>query len=349
MIISIFIGEWAFINDDRLLLRDNGPGASERLVMFATDDHLKLLTESDTWYLDGNFGLSPKCFLQLYVIRIKKNNVFLTSIYCILQRKTKSTYVEMFQIIMEECAKRNLYPDPKYLHLDFESAVIEAAKEVLGVHINVRGCFYHLCQSTFRKVQELGLATMYKRDEEFRKHCGMVDALAFLPLHLVEEGMTYLKDNLPENLTDLLDYFDAYYVNGKYRRIGSDENNIRFRKLPPMYPPAVWNVNESTLNNCNRTNNIVEGWNNRFSKLVGQKHPTIWKLIRKIKNEINADRAKLAIDALGEPKESSTKRGHYKTINIRLKELVKRQNEGNITIGEFLTAVSNNIRKRSTF
>jgi len=56
-----------------------------------------------------------------------------------------------------------------------------------------------------------------------------------------------------------------------------------------MYPPAVWNVNESTLNDCKRTNNIVEGWNNRFSKLVGQKHPTIWKLIRKIKNEINAD------------------------------------------------------------
>lgn len=133
----------------------------------------------------------------------------------------------MFQIIMEECSKRNLYPDPKYLHLDFESAVIEAAKEVLGVHINVRFCFNHLCQSTFRKVQELG-ATMYKRDEEFRKHCGMVDALAFLPLHPVEEGMTYLKDNLSENLTDLLDYFDAYYVNGKYRRIGSDENNIRF-------------------------------------------------------------------------------------------------------------------------
>uniref|UniRef100_A0A2S2NEM4 MULE transposase domain-containing protein n=1 Tax=Schizaphis graminum TaxID=13262 RepID=A0A2S2NEM4_SCHGA len=138
----------------------------------------------------------------------------------------------MFQIIMEECAKRNLYPDPKYLHLDFESAVIEAAKEVIGKHINVRGCFYHLCQSTFRKVQELGLATMYKRDEEFRKHCGMVDALAFLPLQLVEEGMTYLKNNLPENLMDLLDYFDAYYVSGKYRRIGNEENNIRFRRLP---------------------------------------------------------------------------------------------------------------------
>jgi len=32
--------------------------------------------------------------------------------------------------------------------------------------------------------------------------------------------------------------------------------------------------------------------------------------------EINANRAKLAIDALGEPEERSTKRGHYKTVNI---------------------------------
>lgn len=86
---------------------------------------------------------------------------------------------------------------------------------------------------------------MYKRDEEFRKHCRMVDALAFLPLHLVE-GMTYLKNNLPKNLIDILDYFDAYYVSGKYRRIGNEENNIMFWKLPPMYPSTVWNVNKST-------------------------------------------------------------------------------------------------------
>ncbi|KAL4091130.1 hypothetical protein QTP88_025868 [Uroleucon formosanum] len=214
----------------------------------------------------------------------------------------------MFQIIMDECAERNLYPDPKCLHLDFESAVIEAAKE-------------------------------------FRKQCGMIGALALLPLHLVEDGMKYLKNSLPENLMDLLVYFDSYYVNGNYRRIGNDENNMRFRKLPPMFPPAVWNVNKTTLNDCHRTNNIVERWNNRFSKLVGQKHPTIWKLIRKIKNEIDVDRAQLALDALGELRR--TKRGQNQTINIRLKELVIRQSEDKLSIGDFLTAVSNNIRKRT--
>jgi len=131
-------------------LRDNSPEASERIIIFATDEHLQLLTDSDTWYLDWNFGLSPKFFLQLYVIWVKKNSVFVTSIYLYFTkfysytlRKTKNTYVEMFQIIMDECAEQNLYPHPKCLHLDFESAVIEAAKEVIGVHIDIKGCFYH--------------------------------------------------------------------------------------------------------------------------------------------------------------------------------------------------------------
>jgi len=43
---------------------------------------------------------------------------------------------------------------------------------------------------------------------------------------------------------------------------------------------------------------MTEGWNKRFSKLCGHKHPTISKLIRKIKMEISADKAKLALDAV---------------------------------------------------
>ncbi|KAF0701820.1 Uncharacterized protein FWK35_00034011, partial [Aphis craccivora] len=91
-VLDIIDGEWALMGNNRLLLRDNCPEASERIIIFATDEHLQLLSELDTW-------------------------------------KTKNTYVEMFQIIiMDECAERNLYPDPKCLHLDFESSVIEAAK-----------------------------------------------------------------------------------------------------------------------------------------------------------------------------------------------------------------------------
>ena len=45
------------------------------------------------------------------------------------------------------------------------------------------------------------------------KHfCGMLDGLAFLPLDDVLEGLTYLRDNPPEGLESLIDYFDSTCV-----------------------------------------------------------------------------------------------------------------------------------------
>jgi len=49
--------------------------------MFATDCGLSLLAEAQTWFVDGNFGLAPDFFMQLYVIRVQKDSVFITAIY----------------------------------------------------------------------------------------------------------------------------------------------------------------------------------------------------------------------------------------------------------------------------
>jgi len=38
--------------------------------------------------MDGNFVLSPKDFMQLYVIRIQINGIFVTAVYCLLTKKT---------------------------------------------------------------------------------------------------------------------------------------------------------------------------------------------------------------------------------------------------------------------
>lgn len=80
------------------------------------------------------------------------SSLALAIIYCILQRKTKQTcYVEMFQIIVKKCAQRNLYSDTKILNLDFESVVIEAAKEVIGAHIDIKCCFITYVNLLFKK------------------------------------------------------------------------------------------------------------------------------------------------------------------------------------------------------
>ncbi|KAF0705274.1 Uncharacterized protein FWK35_00036142 [Aphis craccivora] len=81
---------------------------------------------------------------------------------------------------------------------------------------------------------------------------------------------TCLKENIPPHAEDLLFYFDYYYVNGTYRRVGTASS---FR---------------------------LQGWNNRFSKLCGHKRPTIWNLIKKMKMEVAADQAKLALSNVGD-------------------------------------------------
>jgi len=42
--------------------------------------------------------------------------------------------------------------------------------------------FLHLMQSTWRKIQALGLSNSYKSDEAFHVFCGMLDGLAFWPV-----------------------------------------------------------------------------------------------------------------------------------------------------------------------
>ena len=44
--------------------------------------------------------------------------------------------------------------------------------------------------------------------------CGMLDALALLPLPDVEEVVWWLKDNIPDGAEPLDAYFDRTYVTG---------------------------------------------------------------------------------------------------------------------------------------
>ena len=59
--------------------------------------------------------------------------------------------------------------------------------------MQVRGCFYHLTQTTWRKVQQLDLVGLYKEDESFKLFCGLLDALALLPITDVQDDFEWLK------------------------------------------------------------------------------------------------------------------------------------------------------------
>ncbi|KAF0766389.1 DDE Tnp4 domain-containing protein [Aphis craccivora] len=58
-----------------------------------------------------------------------------------------------------------LQRNPQIINLDFEKATLHVIQCVFGEHVHIQGCFYHLSQNTYRKIQEVGFQAKYKTDE----------------------------------------------------------------------------------------------------------------------------------------------------------------------------------------
>ena len=101
-----------------------------------------------------------------------------------MSSKSEVAYRQLL-IISDKCENLGIILDPVTIILDFEKAMINALHNFFGAHVNVKGCFFHLHKSSWRKIQELGLAQRY-----IQLFCGMLDGLAFLPEDHVLGGMT---------------------------------------------------------------------------------------------------------------------------------------------------------------
>lgn len=186
-------------NPEEFLIYDNGANAYNRILVFGTSGGLKHLAGAETLYRDGNFAMAANIFKQLYVIRVPFGETSITSVYALLPSKTRTTYKELFQAVIDKCADLNYDIHVQTIVTDFEDNVLRAIAAVFGREVSSKGCFYHLTQSTWRKVQELGLVQHYTTSSEFRLFCGMIDALAFLPQEDVDEGMRYIKNVIPQD------------------------------------------------------------------------------------------------------------------------------------------------------
>lgn len=180
-----------------------------------------------------------------------------------------------------------------------------------------------------------------------------MDGLAFLPLDDVAAGMAYLRGCVPtgsglEAVSDLLDYFDTTYVTGAVRRIQRPAQNdriqtIRIRRIPPLFPPAVWNVHEATLCGSPRTNNFCESWNHTFSKLVGHAHPSLYVLISSLQEDESMASTAILQAARGQPPKKRVRRTTTQ-LQARLLQICEERRDGVKTVEETLCGVGHNIR-----
>ena len=156
------------------LLKDSGPG-EERFLIFATAEHLDLMCRYREWSGDG--ASCAKQFYQLYTLHVilqpseegidrrtfSKRTTIVPTVCVLMSKKTKKMYRAVLDAL---CVEK---PDlsPSHVMTDFELAVHLALEEIWP-NAKLSFCLFHLGQSVWKKVQELGLAKKEIRVSSFK-------------------------------------------------------------------------------------------------------------------------------------------------------------------------------------
>jgi len=175
-----------------------------------------------TVYSDGTFSIVPKLFQQLYTLHVEVQDMVVPVVYFLLPNKRESTYRMAFSKFKKLC------PDfqPDEIMTDFEIAATNAYDSLFPL-AHLKGCFFHLSQAIYRKIQKIPeVNSHYRSDPVYARNLKMIPALAFLPPEDVEYGFETLEhcdlyEKHAEFLADLLNYFEIHNIgrlHGSQRR-----------------------------------------------------------------------------------------------------------------------------------
>ncbi|CAJ0959347.1 unnamed protein product [Ranitomeya imitator] len=291
-----------------------------------TLDQLVIPLEFQEISIDGvqqQFLLHDSAVKQLYTIHVVHSGLVVPLVYTLLTDKSRSTY----QRLLQELEKLQPGLQPDNLMLDFELAAIQAFESEFPNLVKT-GCFFHLSQSVWRKVQNEGLKMQYQGDHEFAHWIRMIPALAFLPPQNVVQSFEELVEDpdFPQEAIAIANYFEDSYI-GQMNRRG---------RQAPLFPVQFWNVYERTLNDQQRTNNDVEGWHRSFRETCGTLFQNIYHFINCLKHQQELHSFEIIQIIAGNPIAARNKK--YAVISARVKRIV--QDFNNRSLMDYLRGIA---------
>ena len=87
------------------------------------------------WYGDGTLSIAPVYIYQLYTIHGIVLGQLLPLVYCIMTKKSKSTYELLFETFKDVVREKDIEIKVETIRTDFEEAAIKAATKVFDVGI----------------------------------------------------------------------------------------------------------------------------------------------------------------------------------------------------------------------
>ena len=110
---------------------------------------------------------------------------------------------------------------------------------------------------------------------------------------------------------------------------------------PPLFPPSLWNVHESTLARRSRTNNPSEAHNRGFGALTTT-NGSMWKLIESMKADYACTRKDIMKEMMGDMGEEPIPKTDIKREK-RIHRLCRRVATGRKSVSMFLSGIGRNI------
>ena len=300
------------------VLYDSVP-SDNRIILMGDLELLDGLARANVWLADGTFKTVPSLYFQLYSIHFQYvGGVHPAAAYCLLPNKTQDTYERMLIEI------KRLIPAaaPTVILTDFESASM-AAFNAAYPSATVSGCYFHLCQSVLRKINDLGMKADYETSHDLRISIRCLPALAHVPADDVAEAFDLLAESMPshDRMNELLSYFEHTYVRG--RRLRGRGENYR----PALFPIARWNKYDAATEGIARTTNIVEGWHCGLQTLFMCSHPTMWTFLEGLKKDCCKQKASY-LQAISGVEQPASKK--YRDLNGRVSRTVANYGLANI-------------------
>lgn len=232
---------------------------SDNIVVFSCAKNLQVLCNAGQIYMDGTFQYCTKYFKQLFTIHAHVNGHYIPSVFCLLLNKSAADYEKTFNVIKDICSKQALSFSPKSIVIDFEKS-IHIAVNIVWPSSEVIGCRFHLLQSWYRKIQELGLTGEYKdKTSEIGKWLGYTFGLPFLAPDQV--GDCFSEDLVAFQPTDsrviqYSDYLVEHYIDAT-----------------SSFPPHIWAAASDSMA---RTTNACESFHNQFNSFFYTSHPSLF-------------------------------------------------------------------------
>ena len=229
---------------DFLSHQDNDWG----ILIFSTGRNYSKLRRCTDIYMDGTFKSCPKPCMQFFTIHGNYHGRVVPLVMRLMTGKTVGQYREVLAHVKEKVRRLTRHRwSPRCIVTDFESSLLLAIETELP-DSQSSACYFHFCQSLWRRVQHLGLKTPYQRSRGLKKCIRKFMAIGYLPIPLVrmnfrllvnDRQTVRLRRRFPA-LTEFIQYMENNYIG----------EGAQFRT-------QLWNVFDRTSDN--RTNNFVEG------------------------------------------------------------------------------------------